>query len=188
MILRDLDILQDLAKNKLVHVMISVTGLNEKIRMMLEPRTASYQNRLNAIKQLNDAGIPCGVMNAPVIPGLTSEEIPEVIKAAADHGAVCAGYTIVRLNGAVKDIFRNWLYINFPDKADKVWHQVEACHGGKVNDTEFGRRMRGDGPEADAINQLFKLSVKKYLGGRSSYEYDLSLFKRPSKNGQMALF
>lgn len=188
LVLRDLDILQELAKLHLVQVMISVTGLNEQLRSMIEPRTATYANRLNAIEVLNSAGVACGVMNAPIIPGLNSEEIPSVIKAAADSGAVCAGYTIVRLNGAVKDIFHDWLYKNLADSADKIWHQVQACHGGDVSDSKFVRRMKGEGPEAEAIKKLFKLSVNKYMPERKAYELDCTLFRRPSKNGQMELF
>ena len=188
LILRDLDILQELAKLRLVHVMISITGLNEQLRSLMEPRTSSYENRLKTIEELNKAGIACGVMNAPIIPGLNSDEIPAVIKAAAQHGAVNAGFTIVRLNGAVSEIFHDWLYKNMPDRADKVWHQIQACHGGQVSDSKFGRRMKGEGPEAEAIRKLFKLSVKKYLQNPAPYELDNSLFQRPEKNGQLALF
>ena len=188
LILRDLDILKELAKQNLVHVMISVTGLNEQLRSLMEPRTASYANRLHEIASLNNAGIPCGVMNAPIIPGLNSEEIPSVIKAAAECGAVAAGYTVVRLNGAVKEIFHDWLYKNLPDKADKVWHQIQACHGGEVSDSQFGRRMRGEGPESEAIRNLFKLSVKKYMPDKQRIQLDCTLFKRPAKHGQMDLF
>ena len=188
LILRDLDILQELAKLRLVHVMISITGLNEQLRSLMEPRTATYANRLNTIETLNKTGIPCGVMNAPIIPGLNSDEIPAVIKAAAEHGAVYAGFTIVRLNGAVSEIFHDWLYTNFPDRADKVWHQIQACHGGQVSDSKFGRRMKGEGPEAEAITNLFKLAVKKYMHNPRAYELDCSLFQRPERNGQLALF
>ena len=188
LILRDLDILQELGKLHLVHVMVSITGLNEQLRSLMEPRTSSYINRLKTIETLNKAGVACGVMNAPIIPGLNSEEIPSVIKAAAEHGAVNAGYTIVRLNGAVTEIFHDWLYKNMPDRADKVWHQVQACHGGEVSDSKFGRRMKGEGPEADAIRKLFKLSVNKYMHNPKAYEMDHSIFQRPEKNGQLNLF
>lgn len=188
LILRDVDLLKELAALHLVKVMISVTGLNEDLRLVMEPRTASYANRIRTIEKLNKEGIDCGVMNAPIIPGLNSEEVASVLKAAGEAGAVCAGYTIVRLNGSVKDIFKDWLYTNFPDRADKVWHQVEACHGGNVSDSQFGRRMRGDGHEAEAIRSLFKLSVKKFIVSKAKYELNTEHFKRPPENGQLNLF
>src|SRR5688572_10401036 len=128
LILRDLDILSELAKLNLVHVMISITSLDDNLRMLMEPRTSTAINRFKVVKTLSDAGIPTGVMTAPIIPGLNSDEIPDLIKTAADNGATAAGYTMVRLNGSVKDIFHDWLYKTFPDAADKIWHQVEACH------------------------------------------------------------
>jgi DNA repair photolyase len=188
LILRDIDLLKELASMQLVKVMISVTGLNEELRTMMEPRTASYSKRLKTIEQLNNAGIDCGVMNAPIIPGLNSEETPSVLKAAAAAGAVNAGYTIVRLNGAVKDIFKDWLYTNFADRADKVWHQVQACHGGDVSDSKWGRRIRGEGHEAEAIRTLFKLAYKKYMVNETKYAITTEHFKRPPENGQLELF
>ena len=130
LILRDIDLLAEMAKMNLVHVMISITSLDENLRSVMEPRTATAINRLKVVDTLSKAGIPVGVMTAPIIPGLNSDEIPELVKAAADHGAITAGYTIVRLNGSVKDIFRDWLFKSFPDAADKIWNHVEACHGG----------------------------------------------------------
>lgn len=188
LILRDVDILLELAKLRLVHVMVSITSLKEELRLKMEPRTASALNRLKVIKGLTEAGVPAGVMTAPIVPGLNSEEIPQLIEQAASNGAVCAGYTIVRLNGSIGEIFHDWLYKNFPDAADKVWNQICECHGGQVNDSRFGTRMRGDGKIAESIRQLFAISVKKYLRGRTSYDYDLSIFKRPSSNNQLELF
>lgn len=188
LILRDLDILSELAKHRLVHVMVSITSLNEELRQVMEPRTVTAKNRLRVIEELNKAGVPAGVMNAPVIPGLNSEEVPSVIKAAAEHGAVNAGYTIVRLNGAVKDIFRDWLYKNFPDRGDKVWHQIMECHGGQVNDSRWGVRMRGEGKIAESIRALFKMAVKKYMADRESYELNKEAFIPYPGNAQLSLF
>jgi len=187
LILRDLDILRELAKENLVHVMISITSLREDLRLMMEPRTSTAKNRLKVIEKLNLNGIPAGVMTAPIIPGLNSDEIPELIKAAADSGAMAAGYTMVRLNGSVKDLFHDWLYKNLPDAADKIWNHISESHGGQVNDNRFGTRMRGEGKIAESINQLFKLSVKKYMNGRKFPEYDYSLFKRPGTVNQLKL-
>ncbi|MDQ3051603.1 MAG: PA0069 family radical SAM protein [Bacteroidota bacterium] len=187
LILRDVDILSEMAKLNLVHVMISITSLKEDLRLAMEPRTATAANRLKVVKTLNDAGIPTGVMTAPIIPGLNSDEIPDLVKAAADHGAMALGYTIVRLNGSVKEIFHDWLFKSFPDAAHKIWNHVEACHGGQANDSRFGTRMKGEGKIAESINQLFKLSVKRFMDGRKFPEFDYSLFRRPGANSQLAL-
>lgn len=185
LILRDLDLLTDLAKDNLVHVYISLTTMNEELRRQMEPRTASSTKRLKTIEALAQAGVPVGVMTAPIIPGLNHHEIPTLIKAAADHGAMAAGMTIVRLNGAIGRIFGDWLRKNFPDRFDKVWNQIAAMHGGQVNDSHFGRRMTGEGSFADTIHQLFRASKKKYLAGRQMSPYDLSKFRR---GGSLSLF
>ncbi len=185
LILRDLDLLSDLAKDNLVHVYISVTTLNEELRRVMEPRTASAQKRLKTIEALAVAGVPVGVMNAPVIPGLNHHEIPEILKAAADHGALGAGMTVVRLNGSIGAIFEDWLRKNFPDRFDKVWHQICDLHGGNVNDSQFGRRMVGEGNFADTIHQLFRVSKRKYFGGRTMPAIDLTKFRR---GGNLSLF
>lgn len=187
LILRDLDLLSEMAKHNLVHVMISVTTLKEELRQMMEPRTATTMNRLKAVKALNDAGVPTGVMTAPIIPGLNSDEIPELIRLAAEYGALTAGYTIVRLNGSVKDLFRDWLFKTMPDAAGKIWNSITESHGGDVSDSRFGTRMRGEGKIAESIRQLFKLSVKKHLEGRSLPDYDYSLFRRPGSVSQLTL-
>lgn len=185
LITRDIDLLQDLAKDRLVHVMISITTLNEELRRQMEPRTASAIKRLKTIEELSKANIPVGVMNAPLIPGLNHSEIPEVLKAAADHGALTAGMTIVRLNGSIGKIFEDWLHKNFPDRFDKVWNQICSMHGGNVNDSQYGRRMRGEGNIADSIHQLFRASKKKYFAGREMPPYDLTKFR---KGGSYQLF
>lgn len=191
LILRDKDLLQELAKLKLVHVMVSITSLKEELRLAMEPRTATAKQRLKVIEELNKAGIPSGVMSAPIIPGLNSSEVPEIIKAAAEAGAVMAGYTIVRLNGAIEQIFKDWLYKNFPDAADKVVHQIMECHAGKLSDSRYGKRMSGDGVVAESIKQLFKTAVKKYIKADRPYSYDTTVFSVPVKkenNSQLELF
>ena len=189
LVLRDIDILKELASMNLIHVMVSITSLRDELRSLLEPRTATYKNRLHVIEELSKNNVPAGAMVAPIIPGLTSEEIPDIIKAVADRGGLTAGYTIVRLNGEIKNIFYDWLYKNLPDAADKIWNQIKDCHGGQVNDSNWGRRMGGDGKIAESIKQLFSISKKKYMSGRRMPEYDYSLFKRPIKTGdQLTLF
>jgi DNA repair photolyase len=185
LVLRDLDLLTELAKNNLVHVFMSITTLNEKLRLALEPRTATASKRLKTLETLSNAGIPTGVMTAPIIPGLNDQEIPKLIEASANAGALSAGYTVVRLNGSIAEIFTDWIRKTFPDKADKVLNQIADCHGGKLNDSRFGTRMVGEGRYAENIRNLHQISVNKYLKGRVLPPYDTSHFIR---NGQLNLF
>ncbi|NOS90990.1 MAG: PA0069 family radical SAM protein [Cyclobacteriaceae bacterium] len=185
LVVRDIDLLQDLAADNLVHVYISITTLNEELRRAMEPRTASGIKRLKTVEELAKANIPVGIMNAPIIPGLNHHEIPAILKAAADHGARNAGMTIVRLNGTIGNIFEDWLQKNFPDRFEKVWNQICSMHGGNVNDSQFGRRMRGDGNIADVIHQLFRSSKKKYFADKNMPAYDLTKFR---KGGNLSLF
>lgn len=187
LIKRDLDVLKELAALNLVHVMISVTGTDERLRQLLEPRTSTYKARLETMELLNRNGIPCGVMVAPIIPGLNNHDVPNVLKAAGDAGAGRAGMTIVRLNGKVEILFKQWLQTHFPDKADKVWSQITECHGGRVSDHRQGVRLRGQGRIAESINQLFKLSKKTYIP-EQAFEFDCSLFNPKAAEAQLALF
>ncbi|GGI29397.1 PA0069 family radical SAM protein [Pedobacter mendelii] len=186
LILRDTDILQEMAKLNLIMVYSSINSLNNKLRLAMEPRTATANQRLKVVEELSKAGIPMGVMVAPLVPGLSDHEIPAILKAVANAGAIKAGYTIVRLNGAIGQIFEDWLRKNFPDRFDKVWHMIQSCHGGNVNDSRFGDRMRGDGKISEMIKNNFKLHCR--LNGLNQNEIILnhSLFKIPSE--QMTLF
>jgi len=190
LILRDKDILQEMAKLKLVHVMVSITSLKEDLRQQMEPRTATAKRRLQVIEELSKAGIQTGIMTAPIIPGLNSDEIPALIKAAADHGASMAGYTIVRLNGSIGPIFTDWVYKNYPDRADKVLNHIKEAHGGQLNDSRFGVRMRGEGKIVESIKQMFTTSVNRHIKtkNRQVYELDLTAFKVPRLDGQLGLF
>jgi DNA repair photolyase len=188
LVTRDLDILTELAKHRLVHVMVSITGTDEKMRQLLEPRTATYKNRLAVIETLAKANIPCGVMIAPIIPGINNHEIPSVMEQASQLGATAAGYTIVRLNGAVGPIFKDWLLKNFPDRFDKVWGQIEQCHGGKVNDSRPSVRMRGEGPIADSIKQLFTISKRKFMNPDHKFEFNIADFDYKANHTQLSLF
>lgn len=182
---RDIDLLKDLASDGLVNVMISITTLDEKLRRTMEPRTASAIKRLQTVEILSKAGIPVGVMNAPVIPGLNHHEIPEILKAASDHGALTCGMTVVRLNGSVGKIFEDWLRKNFPDRFEKVWNQISELHGGNVNDSVFGRRMSGEGNIAGAISQLYRVAKRKYFEGKGMPPINLTKFR---KGGNLNLF
>lgn len=183
LILRDMDILKDLASEGLVHVNFSVTTLQEKLRRILEPRTATAINKLKVIESLSAADIPTAIMNAPIIPGLNMEEIPEVIRKTSEAGARDAGYTVVRLNGSIKDLFHDWLYKNFPERAPKVWHQISELHGGEVNDSQWGRRMKGEGAIASTIRQLFWVSKKKYMGVKGMPILNLNRFRKKANLG-----
>jgi len=169
----------------LIHVIVSLTSLNEELRRLMEPRTASAQRRLSVIQQLSQMGIPVGVNTAPIIPGLNDHEIPELIKQASLNGACWAGYTVVRLNGSVGEIFSEWIHKSIPNKAEKVLNQIKEMHGGRINDSDFGRRMTGEAIFAEHIKQLHKLSKTKYMAGRSFPPYNYDLF---IKGGQLRFF
>jgi len=186
-ILRDLDILTELAAMNLVHVNVSITSLNEQLRQKLEPRTVTASGRLSVIQKLTENGIPCRVMAAPIIPGLNSNEVPNIIKAAADRGALAAGFTIVRLNGSIAEIFTDWIHKAFPQKAEKVLNMIRSVHDGKLNDSEFGRRMSGEGKIAESIHQMFRMACNRFLDGREMPEFDYSLFV-PKNGKQTTLF
>ncbi len=185
---RDLDILAPMAERNLVKVVLSVTTLDENLRRILEPRTASVAKRLETIEKLSKAGIPLQVMVAPIIPGLNSNEVLPVIKEAAARGALNAGYTMVRLNGAVAEVFEEWLLRTMPDRAAKILRYIAETHGGKLGDSRFKTRMKGEGNFADAVRQSFQIARKRYMSGRSMPEYDFSHFRRPPRDGQLSFF
>ncbi len=187
LILRDLDILSEMAKLNLIHVSISVTSLKEETRLILEPRTTSIKKRLQTIKILSDNNIPVNVMMAPIIPAINSHEIFGLVKKVSELGACSAAYTIVRLNGAIGSIFTDWLKKTLPDRADKVLHQIEDCHGGHLNDSRFGKRMRGEGKIAEQVAIQFRLAKKKYLNSVCMSPLDYSLYNN-QKNRQFKLF
>lgn len=184
-ILRDIDILQKMAAKKLVSALVSVTSFNEDLRRVMEPRTTTGKQRLRVIKELSDAGVRMGVMLGPMIPGLNEHEMHNIMEAAAAHGATFSAYTFIRLNGAIKLLFHDWLYKNFPDRADKVWHLIEQGHNGKVNDSRFGLRMRGEGELAELVRQQFIKYNKKYGLNAERWELDCSQFRRPGEQGRL---
>lgn len=187
LIMRDTDILAEMAKLDLVHVAVTLNSLNESLRLKLEPRTVTGQSRIRVIAKLHELNIPVRLMYAPIIPGLNSDEIPTVIKAAADAGADAASFTIVRLNGAIAEIFTDWIYKAFPDRAEKVLHMIADCHGGTLNDSRWGTRMRGEGKVAESIHQLFRISVNRFMKGRSLRPLNFTHFS-PAGGKQLHLF
>ena len=184
-ILRDKDLLQEMARKQLVSVLVSVTSFNEDLRRAMEPRTTTGTQRIRTIEELSKLGVPMGVMLGPMIPGLNEHEMPAIIKAASEAGARFSAYTFIRLNGAIKFLFHDWLYKNFPDRADKVWHMIEGSHAGKVNDSRWGVRMRGEGGIAKMVNDQYHTYTKKYGLGHERLEVDCSRFMRPGGQGSL---
>ena len=187
LILRDLDILTELTKHNLIGVNISVTSLSEETRRILEPRTATIKKRLDTIRILSENNIPVNAMLAPIIPGINSHEIMNLAKAVSDHGALSFGYTVVRLNGAIGQIFTDWIKKTLPHRADKVLHQIEACHGGTLNDSRFGIRTRGEGKIVEQIHGMARLAKHTYFKDKVFPKLNKELYGQ-YKNGQMKLF
>ncbi len=187
LILRDLDILKELAKDNLVGVTISVTSLLEKTRRILEPRTATINRRLETIRVLSENSIPVNAMLAPIIPGINSHEILNLAKAVSDNGARSFAFTVVRLNGAIGQIFTDWIKKTLPDRAEKVLHQIKECHGGSLNESRFGIRTRGEGQIAKQIHDMMRLAKKLYFKGMNHPKLNTDLHE-PYKDGQMKMF
>lgn len=187
LLLRDLDLIQQLASENLVHVAISITTLEEELRQFLEPRTASIRQRLRTVEILSKAGVPVFVMMAPVIPGLNDHEIIPLVKTVADLGALNVGYTMVRLNGDVAVLFEDWIRRTMPDRADRVLNRIRDVHGGNLSDSRSGTRMRGEGNIADIIHQQFRLAKEKYLKDREMPAFNLDLHEQ-FKSPQLRLF
>ncbi len=187
LVLRDLDLLQELSSRNLVRVFTSITSLDEDLRRVLEPRTSAYRQRLKVLETLSAKGIPTGVMAAPIIPGLNDSHLPAILEAAAGAGALWAGYTMVRLNGAVGMLFKEWLDTTFPERAAKVWNAIREVHGGQVSNSHIGERMTGTGPIADIIEQQFRLYVRKFKLNLKPMAYNTADFRVPVQN-QGSLF
>lgn len=187
LILRDIDLLSEMAKRNLVCANISVTSLDQKLTSKMEPRTSSPEARLNAIEKLTAAGIPVNVMTAPIIPGLNDAEIPAILEAVAERGAIGAGYTLLRLPHAVKEIFTNWLEEHLPEHAERVRSRIEACHGGQLYDSTWGSRMRGQGMIAETIAKSFAIFQQKYGLTQRRVSLDTKGFRGPGQNGKAQL-
>ncbi len=187
LVTRDIDHLQELARFQASAVMLSITTLDRELARKLEPRASTPAARLSAIRQLSDAGIVTGVSVAPIIPGLNEHEIPAILQAAADHGATMAAYTVVRLPYAVKDVFDGWLQRHFPDRRELVLGRIRELRGGKLNDADFGTRMRGSGPMAEQIRQMFEVGLRRSGLNRRRYDLSSEHFRRVQR-GQMELF
>jgi DNA repair photolyase len=191
---RDLDLLAPMARKNLVHAYVSIGTLDRRLARRLEPRAASPQRRLDTLRALSAAGVPCGVMVAPIVPALSDKSIEEVLDAAHEAGAQTAAYIIMRLPHELKGLFREWLGVHYPLRAEHVMSVVQQLRGGKDNDPRFGERMTGTGLFADLIGQRFAVACKRLglngrdRGGRERPRLDTTLFRPPSAAGQMNLF
>jgi len=189
LVLRDMDILAPLARENLAHVYLSITTLDAHLARRLEPRTASPQAKLRAIRELSAAGVPVGVMTAPIIPGLNDHEMPAILAAAKEAGAMSAGYVLLRLPFAVRPIFEDWLTNHYPDKADRVLALIRSTRAGQMNNHEWGKRMRGEGPYAEQIQHSFKIFRAKHGLDRPLAPLDTTRFCPPQPStGQLRLF
>jgi DNA repair photolyase len=189
LVTRDLDLLAPLAAENLVHVHLSVTTLDDTLARAMEPRTATPKARLRAISELSAAGVPVGVMTAPIIPGLNDQEIPAILAAAREAGARSAGYVLLRLPFAVRPIFEDWIKRNYPDKAERVFALIRSTRDGRMNKYAWGTRLRGEGPYADQIRQTFQVFRRKHGLDQPLPPLDCSKFAPPRPStGQLRLF
>ena len=189
LVTRDIDILAPMAALGLAAVAVSVTSLDRKLARVMEPRASTPERRIDAIRQLSAAGIPTFVGFAPVIPGLNDHEMEAVLERGAEVGAARAYYTMLRLPREIKDLFREWLEAERPDRARRVMSLVRQTHRGKEYDPEWGKRMRGEGPVADLVATRFRLAARKHGLDQPLPPMELGLFERPSADpNQMELF
>jgi len=188
-IVRDIDILSGMAKNGLVKVALSVTTLDRGLARSMEPRASTPAKRLEALRQLHDAGVPTAVMVAPVIPALNDHEIEAILEAASGAGVCEAGYVMLRLPLEIKDLFREWLATDYPDRAKRIIGLIQSMHGGRDYTAEFGLRQRGRGPYADQVARRFQLALKRFSLNVRRRELRTNLFRAPTPaGGQFALF
>ena len=184
LLLRDLDLLIDMARDNLVSVGVSITSLDDELKRRLEPRAASPKARLRTLTGLSAAGVPCGTLVAPVIPALNDHEIEAILAASAEAGARWAGYVLLRLPFEIKDLFKEWLAEHYPQRAEHVVSLIREMRGGRENDPRFGTRMRGTGPYALLIKNRFRLACQRLnlnTGGRDTLR--THLFRPPSPAG-----
>ncbi len=184
---RDLDILAPMAERNLVSVAVSVTTLRSELSRRLEPRAAAPQRRLRAIEALSKAGVPVTVLVAPLIPALNDNELEAILEAVRAAGARSADYVMLRLPHEVKQLFKEWLAVHEPLKAEHVMSLVRQIRGGRENETEFGRRMRGGGIFAQLINKRFHLAARRLGLGERGLDLDCRQFRPPSRGGQLPL-
>lgn len=184
LVARDADVLADLARHGAAHVLVSVTSLDGELARRMEPRTARPDRRIEAIRTLSAAGVPVGVMVAPVIPGLNDEEIPRILQAAAQAGACSASWVLLRLPKPVDALFANWLAEHFPDRRERVLGRIRECRGGRMYDPRFGSRMRGEGVYAEHIGSLFTTAARRHGLDRPLPPVNTTAFRHPPQSGE----
>jgi DNA repair photolyase len=184
LVLRDLDLLADLASQRLVSVAVSITTLDNELKRVMEPRAASPQARLRTLHALHEAKVPCGVLVAPVIPALTDHDLEAILGAAAQAGAEWAGYVLLRLPYEIKDLFREWLAEHFPQRANHIMSLIREMRGGRENDPNFGSRMRSTGPYAQLLTERFRIACKRLeLKTRAGESLNTAMFVPPVPDG-----
>ena len=189
LIARDVDLMGPMGKANLARAAVSITSLDRKLARVMEPRAATPERRLWAVRQLAEAGVPVTVMFAPVIPGLNDHELEGVLQRSAEAGAAGAGYVVLRLPREIKDLFQEWLTANLPDRADRVMSLVRQMRHGKDYDMEWGKRMKGEGPIAELIAQRFKIAQRRFALDAPHPPLDVAQFRVPPRAGdQMDLF
>ena len=188
LVTRDLDILARMAERKLAKVALSVTTLDRRLARAMEPRAATPERRLDALRQLSQAGVPTVVMVAPVIPALNEAEIERILEAATAAGVREAGYVLLRLPLEVRDIFKEFLEREYPDRAKHVMSVIRSMRGGKDYDSEWGRRMRGDGPYAWQIGRRFEMAARRFGLNQDKLRLRTDLFTAPGSEAQLDLF
>lgn len=182
LVTRDIDVLKELAAHDAVSVNISVTSLDPRLQRILEPRTSPPQARLDAVARIRAAGIPIGVMVAPIIPGITDHEVPSILEACGKAGAQFAGYVVLRLPWAVKPLFERWLHEHFPERKEKVLGRLRAMHGGdRVYDSRWSKRQTGEGIFADQIATMFEVSRRRAGIGDHRPALSTAAFRRPNE-------
>ncbi len=187
LVTRDIDILTELVRFNAGRVFISITTLDVSLNRVMEPRTSLPQQRLDAVRTLADAGIPVGVMVAPIVPGLTDEEIPRILEASAKAGAQHAGFVVLRLPFAVAPLFEAWLDQHYPARKEKILNRIRGMRGGKLYQSEWGSRQRGEGFHAEQIANIFKIACAKFGLNKEKFQMSTDAFRRPDGN-QLHLF
>jgi len=188
LVLRDLDILEEMARHDLVRVCLSLTTLDPRLARIMEPRAAQPKQRLRAMRELSQAGVPVAILTAPIIPAINDVEIEALLEAGAEAGASSASWVLLRLPREVAELFEAWLEVHFPDRKAKVLKLMREARGGKLYDSRFGSRMRGEGPYVELLAKRFSIAAQHRKLDKRSWNLNISDFRAPGPPGQLALF
>lgn len=188
LVLRDLDLLVPMAAQNLAHVFVSITTLDGDLARRMEPRAAAPHRRVETLRRLSEAGVPCGVLASPMIPCINDHEVERILEAAFGAGARRAGTIVLRLPNELKELFEEWLQAHYPGRAQRVLARLREAHGGKLYDSGFSERMRGRGPYAEMLRRRFEASQRKLGFERERFPFDTTRFQRPDSSPQLQLF